>query len=73
MAPVKRQNFASALAPAAKASRVYQGPSTLVACVRAWGSAFWVFEGTARNQIGRVDVVWSNCLSCHLAGDHGTA
>ena len=41
----KRQSFATGALPAAKAARASQGPDILVACVRPWGRASWVFEG----------------------------
>ena len=41
----RRQSFATGALPAAKAARAAQGPDTLVACVRPWGRASWVFEG----------------------------
>ena len=45
----KRQSFATGALPAAKAARAAQGPDTLVACVRPWGRASWVFEGHGTN------------------------
>ena len=40
-----RQSLVSGILPAVKRARVSQQPDALIACVRQWGSAFWVFEG----------------------------
>ncbi|CAK8999096.1 unnamed protein product [Durusdinium trenchii] len=43
--PAKRQTFSGRGLPAAKNARAFEGTEVLVACVRSWGSAFWVFKG----------------------------
>lgn len=48
--PQKRAAFAAGLKREAAAGKLLRGnapPGPIVACVRAWGSGFWVFQGRA--------------------------
>ena len=46
--PQKRASFAAGLKREAAAGKLLRGnapPGPIVACLRPWGSGFWVFEG----------------------------